>query len=56
MKATHSSQITTYQSDGSDGYSPGTWGYLLYTEHGMYTDGGWSSRSGARDAARKRAP
>jgi hypothetical protein len=50
--ATHT---TIYQSTGHDGYSAGTWGYVLRIGDHMWCDGGFASRPLARAAARRRA-
>lgn len=46
--------VTIYKSDGSDGHSSGTWGYLVSTGGWdspceMYGDGGYSSPEDARE-------
>jgi len=50
-------KTTTYRSDGSDGYSEGTWGWIveavLPDGRNTWFDGGYASRSLARrDAVR----
>lgn len=50
--------VSIYKSDGSDGYSSGTWGYIVSTggwdsPREMFGDGGYSSREDAREAARR---
>jgi hypothetical protein len=45
----------TYQSNGSDGYSEGTWGYIINADDGsIWCDGGFASRQLARAACAKR--
>lgn len=44
--------VRIYQSDGTDGYGAGCWGYLI-TAHGL--DGDAWSRGGFASAARARA-
>jgi hypothetical protein len=43
-----------YQSDGSDGYSAGMWGYVLTDSRGSWFDGGFASEEQARDAAQEK--
>lgn len=47
--------LTVVETDGSNGYSPGTWEWRI-TETGTGTmsfDGGWPSRESALDAGQK---
>lgn len=50
--------VQVYESDGSDGYSEGTWGYtvsylLSDGREALSCDGGYSSLEAAAEAARK---
>lgn len=47
-------KIKVYESDGSDGYSDGTWGYTIRHGDGLYCDGGYSGREAAAGAAEER--
>ena len=39
-----------YESDGSDGYSIGTYGYLIFFRGDTFSDGGYASRDAAANA------
>ena len=47
-------KIETYESDGSDGYTAGTWGFVLHDGEFSTKDGGHASRENAREAAKLR--
>lgn len=47
-------KLTVYLSDGSDGYSAGTWGWIIADGRGNANfDGGWPSKSCALREGRK---
>jgi hypothetical protein len=47
--------ITTYRSDGSDGYSEGTYGCVVADGRAASGDGGWPSRELAQEAGERLA-
>lgn len=47
-------QLTTYRSTGSDGYSPGTWGYVLTIGDESWTNAGHASEKNAKEHALRR--
>ncbi len=44
-------EVKTYESDGSDGYSEGTWGYTVAVGESAWSDGGFPSREMAQEKA-----
>lgn len=47
--------IRVYESDGSDGYSAGTWGVVVTLGASSSSDGGWPSRELAQQRGREMA-
>lgn len=43
----------TYKSNGSDGYTPGTWGWVILIGGDRWHDGGYESRELARAACKR---
>jgi hypothetical protein len=48
-------EIETYKSNGSDGFTAGTFGCIVRVGGKTYQDGGWPTRQLARNAGRKLA-
>lgn len=52
-------RVKVYESDGSDGYSPGTWGWMFDASlddgrESTWHDGGYASRRLAEHAGERR--